>query len=99
MVAALIALVHSDSERAQVRASLLAALPQTGPWGLGGLIEALVARLCDQGSPGVHLGMSAVNQRAYGFYRTLGFEELSRRGTGTSASIYMGRRLASCSGT
>jgi ribosomal protein S18 acetylase RimI-like enzyme len=70
-------------------------LPRVQGQGYGReMIESLVARLRYQGSPGVHLGMSAVNRRAYGFYGTLGFEELSRQGTGPSASIYMGRRLA-----
>jgi ribosomal protein S18 acetylase RimI-like enzyme len=57
------------------------------------MIDELVSRLRGQGSPGVHLGMSAVNDRAYAFYRALGFEELCRDGTGDTGSIYMGMRL------
>jgi GNAT superfamily N-acetyltransferase len=57
------------------------------------MIEQLIQRLRDRRSPGVHLGMSAVNDRAYGFYLKLGFQELCRVGTGASGSIYLGMRL------
>ena len=53
------------------------------------MIERLLDLLRDQGSVGVHLGMSVTNDPAYGFYRTLGFEELTR----DEDSIYMGMRL------
>lgn len=55
------------------------------------LIEQLLDRLCKNGSPGVHLGMSASNERAYGFYEALGFQELVRH----DDAIYMGLRLCS----
>lgn len=53
------------------------------------LIETLLGSLADAGSPGVHLGVSARNERAIGFYRAVGFEELgaSRHG------VAFGRRL------
>jgi GNAT superfamily N-acetyltransferase len=40
------------------------------------LITAVLARLRDMGSPGVHLTSGLDNQRAAGFYRHLGFTEL-----------------------
>jgi len=54
------------------------------------MIERLIERLRDNGSPGVHLGMSKINDGAYGFYVALGFEELARDG----GAIYMGMRLS-----
>lgn len=53
------------------------------------LMEALMARLRDRGSPGVHLGLWARNTRAHAFYQHLGFAELARVGE----SVYMGHRL------
>jgi ribosomal protein S18 acetylase RimI-like enzyme len=41
------------------------------------LIRTLLAALRAQGSPGVHLHVSADNRKAVGFYRHLGFAELS----------------------
>jgi ribosomal protein S18 acetylase RimI-like enzyme len=61
------------------------------------LMERLMNRLRDAGSPGVHLGMWARNERAYAFYRRLGFHELARVGPADSGSIYMGRRLRAAS--
>ena len=43
-------------------------------------MEALQDPLRADGSPGVHLGVSARNTRALGFYRHLGYEELSADG-------------------
>jgi ribosomal protein S18 acetylase RimI-like enzyme len=40
------------------------------------LIAAVLSRLTDMGSPGVHLTSGLDNQRAAGFYRHLGFTEL-----------------------
>ena len=57
------------------------------------MIEQLVARLREHGSPGVHLGMWARNSRARAFYERLGFHELTRVGPPDAGSIYMGRRL------
>src|SRR5690606_7372227 len=59
------------------------------------LIETLVARLRDAGSPGVHLGVHPSNTGAIAFYHRLGFVELTRRGAGSGAVHYMGRRIAS----
>jgi ribosomal protein S18 acetylase RimI-like enzyme len=54
------------------------------------MIAQLVDRLRRRGSPGAHLGLSARNQRAYGFYDRLGFRELVRVGISpTDACIYM----------
>lgn len=50
---------------------------QSGGWGRA-LLERLFSALRDDGSVGVHLGVSSANQRAVGFYRHLGFEELAR---------------------
>jgi ribosomal protein S18 acetylase RimI-like enzyme len=44
------------------------------------LMEALLSRLREQGSPGVHLGTHLTNVRAVGFYRHLGFSELTASG-------------------
>jgi ribosomal protein S18 acetylase RimI-like enzyme len=41
------------------------------------LTAALLARLREQGSPGVHLATRLANLRAAGFYRHLGFTELA----------------------
>jgi len=41
------------------------------------LIATLLARLSEQGSPGVHLASGLANLRAAGFYRHLGFTELA----------------------
>lgn len=49
---------------------------QSGGWGRA-LLERLFSALRDDGSRGVHLGVSSANQRAVGFYRHLGFEELA----------------------
>ncbi|MCU1535968.1 MAG: hypothetical protein JWP82_319 [Humibacillus sp.] len=48
---------------------------QGGGWGRR-LIAELLQRLSAAGSPGVHLGVSADNVRARGFYAHLGFTEL-----------------------
>jgi ribosomal protein S18 acetylase RimI-like enzyme len=62
--------------------------------GFGGkMMNELMNRLRDKGSPGVHLGMSASNDRAYSFYTRIGFIELIRQGEGDDQSIYMGKRL------
>jgi ribosomal protein S18 acetylase RimI-like enzyme len=57
------------------------------------MIERLTAALRERGSPGVHLGASVRNERAIGFYRRLGFVELSRVGDDRDGTVYMGRRL------
>lgn len=42
------------------------------------LMDTALAALEARGVPGVHLGVSSVNERAVGFYRHLGFVELDR---------------------
>ncbi len=69
-------------------------LPRAHRQGYGRkMMIELMDRLRAKGSPGVHLGMNAANDRAYAFYRALGFEELARQGEGVEGSIYMGKRL------
>ncbi len=53
------------------------------------LIQTVLASLADAGSPGVHLGVSARNVRAIGFYDAVGFTELGR----TDHGVAFGRRL------
>lgn len=53
------------------------------------MMERLLKMLADQSTEGVHLGMSASNDRAYGFYQKLGFHELCR----DEDSIYLGMKL------
>jgi ribosomal protein S18 acetylase RimI-like enzyme len=53
------------------------------------MIGKLLDHLRQRNSPGVHLGMSAQNEQAYGFYRALGFVELLRN----DEDIYLGMRL------
>jgi ribosomal protein S18 acetylase RimI-like enzyme len=57
------------------------------------MMEMNMQTLRRRGSPGVHLGLSTLNPRAYGFYRRLGFKELSRVGPPEDGSIYMGISL------
>jgi ribosomal protein S18 acetylase RimI-like enzyme len=57
------------------------------------MIERLLTTLRACRSPGVHLGLSALNTRAFGFYERLGFRELTRVGSGDDACIYMGLSL------
>jgi ribosomal protein S18 acetylase RimI-like enzyme len=62
---------------------------QGGGWGRR-LIEGLFGRLAAAGSPGVHLGVSADNEPAIGFYQRLGFELLDDSVPG---ALFLGRRL------
>ena len=65
-------------------------LPRAQAQGYGRqMIEQLLGLLREAGAPGVHLGMSATNEPAYGFYKQLGFRELVR----DDESIYMGIRF------
>ncbi|HET7695393.1 MAG TPA: GNAT family N-acetyltransferase [Vicinamibacterales bacterium] len=57
------------------------------------MMDRLLAELRGRGSGGVHLGVSALNTRAQGFYAHLGFRELTRTGSGDDACVYMGLRL------
>lgn len=52
---------------------------QGGGWGRR-LIDTLLRRLTEQGSPGVFLGVNPENEHAVGFYRHLGFEPVSTHG-------------------
>lgn len=62
--------------------------------GLGrAMMEQLMHKLRDLGSPGGHLGVSAVNTGAQTFYRHLGFSELTRTGTATDGTVYMAKRF------
>lgn len=54
------------------------------------LMAALEDRLREDGSPGVHFGVSARNERALGFYRHLGYVELQADGMG----YVLGRRFS-----
>ena len=62
---------------------------QGAGWGRR-LMRALEELLRGDGSPGVHLGVSGRNQRALGFYRHLGYEELAAADFGHT----MGLRLS-----
>lgn len=61
---------------------------QGGVWGRR-LLETLFEVLAADGAPGVHLGVARANERAIGFYRRMGFVELS----GDPGGLAMGRRL------
>jgi len=50
---------------------------QSGGWGRK-LIEAELGSLRRAGAPAVHLGVSPSNDRAIGFYRHVGFEQIGR---------------------
>lgn len=69
-------------------------LPRVQGCGYGRrMMEQLMDLLRRAGSPGVHLGVSARNTRARGFYGRLGFRELAT-GSGREGIVYMGARLA-----
>jgi ribosomal protein S18 acetylase RimI-like enzyme len=53
------------------------------------MLEQVVDRLRQRGSPGAHLGVSSLNEAALGFYQRLGFRELVRH----DDVIYMGKSL------
>jgi len=53
------------------------------------MLTRLLRELVAKGSPGVHLGMGASNERADRFYRKLGFHELAR----VSDVLYLGKEL------
>jgi len=57
------------------------------------MMEQVMDRLRQRGSPGAHLGVSMLNAPAFGFYQRLGFRELIRVGSGKEGCIYMGKRL------
>jgi ribosomal protein S18 acetylase RimI-like enzyme len=68
-----------DRYPSHLHVDLLADVQGRG-WGRR-LMTTLFDALAEAGSPGVHWGVSARNHRALGFYRHLGFEELSGDGT------------------
>ena len=53
------------------------------------LMEALLARLRADGVPGVVFGVAAANERAVGFYRHMGFKELSAYDDGAGLTFCM----------
>jgi ribosomal protein S18 acetylase RimI-like enzyme len=57
------------------------------------MLEQVMDKLRQRGSPGAHLGLSPINTRAFGFYQRLGFRELTRVGSGKDGCVYMGKRL------
>ena len=57
------------------------------------MIEMVMDKLRQRGSPGVHLGVSMLNTPAYAFYLRLGFKDLLRVGEGKDGCIYMGKSL------
>jgi ribosomal protein S18 acetylase RimI-like enzyme len=63
------------------------------------MLESIMARLRQRGSPGAHLGVSAFNMPAFKFYQHLGFQELLRAGLGNDACIYMGKKLGAMPGS
>lgn len=69
-------------------------LPRAQKRGYGRrMLEQVMDKLRERGSPGAHLGVSALNPPAYGFYQRLGFRELIRVGSKNDGVIYMGKRL------
>jgi ribosomal protein S18 acetylase RimI-like enzyme len=69
-------------------------LPRAQGHGYGRrMIERIMDTLRARGSPGAHLGVSALNTRGFGFYQRLGFRELMRVGSGPDECIYLGRRM------
>jgi ribosomal protein S18 acetylase RimI-like enzyme len=57
------------------------------------MLEQLMDALAELGSPDAHLGVSARNMRAIGFYHRLGFRDLVRVGPEHDGCIYMGLAL------
>ncbi len=69
-------------------------LPRAQGRGYGRLMmERLMRELRERGSPGVHLGVSALNSGGIGFYQALGFYKLVLLGSGNDACVYMGKQL------
>jgi ribosomal protein S18 acetylase RimI-like enzyme len=57
------------------------------------MMELVMEKLRDRGSPGAHLGVSIQNTPALGFYTRLGFQELARTGGPNDGCIYLGKSL------
>lgn len=69
-------------------------LPEAQGRGFGRrMLEEVMQKLRERGSPGVHLGVSGHNHAALGFYRHLGFYELARAGDDADPVVYLGKRL------
>ena len=69
-------------------------LPRAQGRGFGRkMLEQVMTKLRERGSPGAHLGVSMLNEGAFGFYERLGFRELVRTGSGPDGVIYMGKKL------
>jgi len=69
-------------------------LPRAQGQGYGRrMLEQVMDTLRWRGSPGAHLGVSALNPRAREFYARLGFRELIRVGSGEDEVVYMGIKL------
>lgn len=94
--AALVRLIHApdrvpdaivDEYPSHVHIDLL---PRAQGHGLGrSLMDGLLGRLRDAGSPGIHLGVADTNTNALGFYARLGFTELER----VPGAVLLGQRL------
>ena len=70
-------------------------LPRAQGHGFGRrMLEQVMENLRRRGSPGAHLGVSTLNDRAITFYRHLGFHELVRVGPDDDGCLYMAKRLA-----
>lgn len=59
------------------------------------MLELVMDRLRERGSPGAHLGVSMANATALGFYLRLGFKELVRVGAPPDGCTYLGKPLTS----
>jgi ribosomal protein S18 acetylase RimI-like enzyme len=59
------------------------------------MMEQVMGKLREFGSPGVHLGVSVRNTPALDFYQRLGFHKLAQTGTPTEGCIYLGKVLRS----
>ncbi|MCX6951746.1 MAG: GNAT family N-acetyltransferase [Verrucomicrobia bacterium] len=57
------------------------------------MLEQVMEKLRQRGSPGAHLGVSPRNVRALGFYHQLGFRELVRVGPENDGCVYLAKRL------
>lgn len=69
-------------------------LPRAQGCGFGRkMLERVMANLRERGSPGVHLGVNALNTPALGFYARLGFREITRTGAADDGCIYLAKRL------
>lgn len=69
-------------------------LPRLQGRGLGRrLVERWLETVRSLGSPGVHLGVNAANDRAMGFYRACGFHELARRAPDMPRAVWFAMAL------